>query len=68
MMLAALKAFGPERATAYAALPKWRRNANRPSCLDLITLLRKEVTEHAELLEKLSIQHNSARLIEAANA
>ncbi len=26
---------------AYAALPKWRRRAARPSALDLITLLRK---------------------------
>ena len=25
------------------ALPKWRRNAERPSCLHLITLLRKEI-------------------------
>jgi DDE superfamily endonuclease len=68
LMLAALKTFGPERGRAYAALPKWRRNAKRPSCLDLLTLLRKEVTEHPELLEKFAIQHNSAHLIQAANA
>ena len=42
MLLAALKAFGPGREAAYAALPKWRSNAKRPSCLDLTTLLRKE--------------------------
>src|SRR5205823_12188423 len=42
LLLAALKAFGPGRGEAYAALPKWRTLAKRPSCLDLITLLRKE--------------------------
>jgi hypothetical protein len=68
IMLAALKTFGPQRTAAYAALPKWRRSAKRPSCLDLITLLRKEVTEHPELLQQFAIQHNSPHLIQAANA
>ena len=44
LMLATLKLFGPQRGPAYAAMPKWRRNAKRTPCLDLITLLRKEVT------------------------
>jgi hypothetical protein len=68
LMLAAIKAFGPERGPAYAALPKWRRNAKRPSCLDLITLLRKEVTEHPELLQKFGILPTAAQLIQAAAA
>jgi hypothetical protein len=68
MMLAALSTFGPQRGPAYAALPKWRRSAKRPSCLDLITLLRREVTEHPELLQQFGIQHSSAHLIQAANA
>jgi len=50
LLLASLLAFGAERGSAYAELPRWRRNARRPSCLDLITLLRKEMTEHPELL------------------
>src|SRR6202521_4887169 len=53
LLLAALKVFGAERSTAYAPLPKWRRNARRPSCLDLITLLRKEASEHPHLLAPL---------------
>lgn len=68
ILLAALRTFGPQRAAAYAALPKWRRSAKRPSCLDLITLLRKEATEHPELLRQFGIQHDSAHLIQAANA
>lgn len=68
LLLAALKAFGAARGQAYAALPKWRRSAKRPSCLDLITLLRKEATEHPELLADLGIQHSSSQLIAAAAA
>lgn len=49
LLLASLAAFGPKRGAAYAPLPKWRRKAHRPSCLDLITLLRKEATEQPEL-------------------
>ena len=36
--------FGETRAAAFPPLPKWRRNARRPSCLDLVTVLRQEVT------------------------
>jgi hypothetical protein len=68
IMLAALKTFASQRTAAYASLPKWRRSAKRPSCLDLVTLLRKEVTEHPELLQQFDIRHNSAHLIQAANA
>ena len=50
LLLASLLAFGADRGFAYAPLPRWRRNARRPSCLDLITLLRKEMAEHPELL------------------
>ena len=45
LLLAALEAFGPTRTDHFVALPKWRRNARRPSALDLITLLRKEINE-----------------------
>jgi len=68
LLLAALKVFGAERSTAYAPLPKWRRNARRPSCLDLITLLRKEASEHPHLLAPLAIQPDSARFVAAAAA
>ncbi len=56
LMLAALLTFGPGRDAHYQPLPKWRRNADRPSCLDLITLLRKEMTETPELLAPLGLQ------------
>jgi DDE superfamily endonuclease len=43
MLLSALETYGPKRTTAYEPLPKWRRSARRPSCLDLVTLLRKQI-------------------------
>lgn len=68
LMLAALKVFGAERGSSYAQLPKWRRNARRPSCLDLITLLRKEASEHPDLVTQLAFQPDSAHFIAAAAA
>lgn len=68
VLLAALIAFGAERGAAYAALPKWRRKAYRPSCLDLITLLRKEMAEHPELLKQLEVKITNNQLVRAAAA
>lgn len=68
LMLAALKVFGAERGEAYAQLPRWRRNAKRPSCLDLITLLRKEAIEHPDLVAPLGIQIDSRQFVAAAAA
>ncbi len=68
MLLASLIAFGAERGGAYEALPKWRRNAYRPSCLDLITLLRKEMAQHPELLNELAVKITDQQLVRAAAA
>lgn len=43
LLLAGIQVFGDTRSEAFPALPKWRRHARRPSCLDLVTLLRQEV-------------------------
>jgi hypothetical protein len=56
LLLASLLTFGPARVDAYAALPKWRRKAKRPSCLDLITLLRKEAAEQPQLLAPIGLE------------
>jgi len=45
LLLAGLKEFGPGRTHDFVPLPKWRKKATRPSALDLLTLLRKEVNE-----------------------
>jgi hypothetical protein len=68
LLLASLRAFGAERGEAYGELPKWRRNARRPSCLDLITLLRKEMTQQPQLLAPFDFQITEPGLVRAAAA
>ena len=68
LLLASLQAFGIERGKAYPVLPKWRRHACRPSCLDLVTLLRKEMVDHPELTEHLHLHLTDRALTQAAAA
>lgn len=59
LLLAALNQFGPGRTQEFVPLPKWRKKAKRPSALDLITLLRKEINEtHGSHFLKLKIAQN----------
>jgi hypothetical protein len=68
LLLAALIAFGPERGEAYAALPRWRRKAKRPSCLDLIALLRQEIAQQPQALAEFRIHIDAPSLLQAAAA
>jgi len=68
LLLASIIAFGAERGAAYAPLPKWRKHAKRPSCLDLIALLRKEMVESPELTANLHLKPTASRLTSAAAA
>jgi hypothetical protein len=68
LLLASLRAFGPGRGSAYPELPKWRRHARRPSCLDLIALLRDEVAKQPPELSALNIQTSTKQLVAAAAA
>jgi hypothetical protein len=66
--LAALLTFGPGRDQQYQALPKWRRRSDRPSFLDLLTLLRKEMAENPSLLASLGFRIDWQQLGIAAAA
>ncbi len=68
LLLASLQAFGAERGKAYADLPKWRRKARRPSALDLITLLRKEMAQHPLLLAPFAFEITDHAVVHAAAA
>lgn len=68
LLLASLQAFGAERGAAYAQLPLWRRKARRPSALDLVTLLRKEMADQPELLAPFDFQISNQALVQAAAA
>lgn len=56
LLLAGLLTYGVERGTSYAPLPKWRRKADRPSCLDLVTLLRDQMAGNPPLMQNLGIK------------
>ncbi len=56
MLLAAQKAYGSERGMAYVPLPKWRKGARRPSCLDIISQLRREMEARPDKLENFASQ------------
>jgi len=68
LLLASLQAFGAERGKAYAQFPKWRKNARRPSCLDLIALLRQEMQQQPEFLAPLGFRITNQALVNAAAA
>ena len=68
LLMASLSAFGVERGAAYADLPRWRRSATRPSCLDLITLLRREMAEHPDLLTPYGLNPSYEQFTSAAAA
>ena len=48
LLLAGLAAYGPKRGEIYRELPKWRRKAKRPSCQDLVTLLRQQLAREED--------------------
>ena len=52
---------------AYTALPKWRKRAKRPSCLDLVALLRKEMAEQPDLLAPIGLQPAFSGFVAAAD-
>lgn len=66
LLLAGIQVFGDLRADAFPALPKWRRSTRRPSCLDLVTLLRQQVASSTASSELPLIEWN--KLVLAANA
>lgn len=68
LLLASLEAFGAGRGPAYAPLPKWRRHASRPSALDLLTLLRKEMDENPDQVAHLGLNPSDRAHIAAAAA
>lgn len=68
LLLAGLKVFGTERTNAFALLPKWRRKAKRPSCLDLVTLLRQEMAQNPVLLRQFCLNTDPPTLLAAAAA
>jgi hypothetical protein len=68
LLLAGIKVFGEIRGSSFPALPKWRRNARRPSCLDLITVLRQEVATMTDSSSSFPARVDWKKLVLAAAA
>ena len=68
LLLAGLECYGPTRAEVYEPLPKWRRGAKRPSCLDLVTLLRKQLAEKPTKFATGSVPPTYETMVGAAAA
>jgi len=68
LLLAALKVYGPFRTEDFLPLPRWRANASRPSCLDLLTLLRKQIIQNTIIQDEMGTQITYPRLATFAAA
>jgi len=55
MLLASLSCFGPNRDCNYLPQPRWRKGSVRPSCNDLVNLMRKELMSDEPLQNALKI-------------
>lgn len=56
LLLAGIQVYDARRTDDFPALPKWRRSATRPSCLDLVTVLRRELALNQGSQTALNIQ------------
>lgn len=68
LLLAALNAYGPERTADYLRPPKWGRRAKRPSCLDIVALLRHQVVAHPEKLVDFEVETSALTMVLKAAA
>jgi len=68
LLLASLQAYGVTRHEVYRLLPKWRRTSQRPSCLDLVTLLRQQWHERPKTAAALESQSRYQQMILSAAA
>jgi len=68
LLLAGLACVGPQRTADYPPLPKWRRGAKRPSCLDLVTRLRQQLAEHPTTLATAAAPPSYQTMVQAAAA
>ena len=69
LLLAALKAYGPTRTQDYLPPPKWVRQPNsRPSCLEIVALLRQQMVENPGQLADFEIDTCAENLVVKAAA
>jgi hypothetical protein len=64
--VAALECYGPKRPEAFGPLPMWQREKTRPSCLDLIRQVRKEVVEGYDFPPGIDLRITAESILAAA--
>lgn len=62
LLLASLHAYGPERTEQYLQPPRWQKRRQRPSCLDMLHLLRQQACERPDLYGKVDFTFDPLRL------
>ena len=68
LLLASLEAYGAPRNEVYRVPPKWHRKSQRPSCLDLVTLLRQQWHERPKTVTALDCHSTYQQMILSAAA
>jgi hypothetical protein len=68
LLLAGLACYGTRRTGVFEPLPKWRRRAKRPSCLDLVTLLRRQINERPPSFQTASVPPTYEAMVGTAAA
>src|SRR3954469_10846730 len=68
LLWASWEVYGATRNEAYRLLPKWRRQSQRPSCLDLVILLRQPWHERPKTVAALEAHSRYQQMILSAAA
>lgn len=63
MVLAAVILYGGKRNEDFEALPKWRKNSRRPSCLDIMTRLRFEIANSPGKMQQFEMKTSNSRMV-----
>ena len=67
LLLASMRAYGPERTSDYLPPPKWARHSKRPSCLDMIALLRHQIAQKPESVAAYGADISALNLLVTAS-
>jgi hypothetical protein len=68
LLLGALHCHGRGRGSDYLPLPKWRKSARHPSCMDLVTLLRRQIIEDTIPFPTATASPSAETMIQTAAA
>jgi hypothetical protein len=68
LILSGLECYGPTRTDDFLPLPKWRQKAKRPSCQDLVALLRQQLAQQRAFFPTGTSPPSAQSMVETAAA